>query len=325
MTERIRISTIIATHNRAALLLEALDSLRTQERPPDEIVVVDDGSGPDTRCAVEGWRRRHDGAAPALQYFYQDNAGPAVARNRGLAASSGSHLQFLDDDDLLAPDALRQLASVLEDRRGAAVSLASYAHLQADTAVPARGGPTVAPARARPSQCLADMIAGQWFVPVHGYLFTREAVARMGDWDPVLGSQEDDDYLFRAVLRGVDFVPAPAALVYYRAHDGVRRATPGKPGESVQEGLRQRLLDDLTIRERVFRELRARGVHERLRAAFEAWHRRLCERYAAQLADIDDADWAVLAWLAQARPRLPRGRVSQGQQVLAAVPLRRAR
>lgn len=325
MTASMRISTIIATHNRAPLLVEALDSLAAQQRRPWEVLVVDDGSGPETRRALEHWQARQGEGGLALRYFYQSNRGPAVARNRGVAESRGDLIHFMDDDDLLEPDALQHLATALEGAPSAAASLASYAHLHTGAEALAMGGPAVAPSRARPAQSLADMIAGHWFVPVHGYLFTRAAVMRMGEWDASFSSQEDDEYFFRAVLRGVELLPAPQALVYYRQHGGVRRATPGKPGETVLQGLRKRLRDDLAIRDRVFRDLCARGVHERLRAAFVAWYRRLQERYEPLLAEVEEAEWAVLSWLAQARPPAPRARLGAATPAGELEALRRAR
>lgn len=292
-----RVSTIIATCNRAHFLVEALDNIAAQRVPPLEVIVVDDGSGPETRRAVERWRTRQRRAAFDLRYFHQDNSGPAVARNRGVEKARGDYLHFMDDDDLMEPDTLLHLATALDGVNGAAVSMASYAMLHHGEGVTPVGEPAVAPSRQSPAERLAAMIAGHWFVPVHGYLFTRAAVARMGSWDPSLASQEDDELLLRAALRGVEFLPAPAALVYYRQHNGVRRATPGKPGETVMQGLRKRLLDDLAIRERAAQALHDQGAIERYRAAFLQWQHRLVERYGALLQELDDGASALLSWL----------------------------
>lgn len=314
MSAATRISIIIATHNRPHFLLEALDSIAAQYCPPLEVIIVDDGSGPKTRRAVAHWRaRRQEGGLFALRYLRQTNAGPAVARNRGADAARGDHVQFMDDDDLMEPDTLQRLAAALEGRPGAVASMASYVSLQQRGGVVVSATPAVAPSHYPATQRLAAMIAGHWFVPIHGYLFSREALACMGPWDASLSSQEDDEWLLRAVLQGVDFVPAPTAMVYYRQHDGLRRATPGKPGESVLQGLRKRLRDDLAIREGVSRELRARRALEPYRAAFQEWQCRLGERYGGLLEELEVGAWTLLTWLAQGRrqagyrsPPLPR-------------------
>lgn len=314
MSNHPRISTIIATCNRPRLLCEALDSLAAQSLPPLEVLVVDDGSAPETRAAVSAWALRTSRRELALRYLYQSNSGPAAARNRGIAAARGDLLHFMDDDDLLEADALRHLAAALGGEQCAAVAVACYsvrmeegARLSPASALPLSGigagtdPGVVAPCALTPPRRLAAMIAGHWFVPVHGYLFTRRAVERMGPWNALLTSQEDDEWLLRAALAGLDFHPAPRALVHYRQHGGVRRATPGKPGEAVEEGLRKRLRDDLAIREAVAHTLRARGSLERYRLAFAAWQRRWQARYG-ELLDSEAVVSPLLDWLAEGQP-----------------------
>jgi len=86
----LKISVVIATKNRAERLDAALRSLTLQgNAPPTEIIVVDNGSTDDTRGVVE----RH-----AARYLYEPIANRSRARNRGIAAATGSHLLFVDDD-----------------------------------------------------------------------------------------------------------------------------------------------------------------------------------------------------------------------------------
>src|SRR4051794_33568080 len=93
------VSVIVPVHNGAEFLAEALNSLLAQTRRPDQIIVVDDGST--------------DGSADVASRFgtevtlvRQENRGPSSARNRGLDLASGSHVGFLDADDLWVPDCL---------------------------------------------------------------------------------------------------------------------------------------------------------------------------------------------------------------------------
>jgi len=91
----IKLSIIIATKDRAALLDGALRSLATQrEAPPVEIIVIDNGSTDDTRIVVA--------SHPAL-YAYEPVPNRGLARNRGLAMATGSHVLFIDDDVVLPP------------------------------------------------------------------------------------------------------------------------------------------------------------------------------------------------------------------------------
>lgn len=103
----LKLSVVIPTYNRAALLVQTLNSALLQTRPPDEIVVVDDGSTDNTREVVAAY-------GLPVRYHYQTNAYLSAARNTGQRVSTGDAVCFLDSDDLLLPGALARLESALE-------------------------------------------------------------------------------------------------------------------------------------------------------------------------------------------------------------------
>ncbi len=94
------VSIILPTYNRARFLPEAFGSIRGQTLTDWELIVVDDGSTDETRGTIE--RLAKDGAQP-VQYHWQENQGPDVARNRGLDAASGRFVAFYDSDDRWLP------------------------------------------------------------------------------------------------------------------------------------------------------------------------------------------------------------------------------
>jgi glycosyltransferase involved in cell wall biosynthesis len=90
-----KISVIVATRNRAALLDGALASLRAQLGAPRiEAIVVDNGSTDATRAVAE----RH-----AAVYVYEPQPNRALARNAGIAVATGEVVLFVDDDVVLPP------------------------------------------------------------------------------------------------------------------------------------------------------------------------------------------------------------------------------
>ena len=94
---------VIPTYNRLAALKEVLAALESQEGPRFEVLVVNDGSTDDTAAWLdERVAGRHD-AVPGLRVLHQQNQGPAVARNRGVAAARGRWVAFLGDDTVPAP------------------------------------------------------------------------------------------------------------------------------------------------------------------------------------------------------------------------------
>jgi glycosyltransferase involved in cell wall biosynthesis len=90
-----KFSVVIATRNRAALLDEALASLRAQAGVPEfETIVVDNGSRDATREVAE----RH-----GVTYLFEGRPNRSLARNAGIAAASGEFVLFIDDDVVLPP------------------------------------------------------------------------------------------------------------------------------------------------------------------------------------------------------------------------------
>ncbi len=101
------ISVVIPTYHRAVSLREAVLSALAQTYPAIEVLVIADGPDPAARAAVA------DLDARVLYLELAQNAGPAAARNAGIAHSRGEWITFLDDDDLMLPHRLqRQIASV---------------------------------------------------------------------------------------------------------------------------------------------------------------------------------------------------------------------
>lgn len=108
------ISVVIATYNRPELLGRLFDQLDAQTLDPSrfEVIAVDDGSKEDVRHALRDKKTRY-----ALRIERQDNAGPAVARQRGVEVSRGETLVFIDDDMQVQPSFLeRHVARHTDDR-----------------------------------------------------------------------------------------------------------------------------------------------------------------------------------------------------------------
>lgn len=86
-----KISVVIPTYNRANFLSSCLQSVLTQTRSVDEIIVVDDGSNDHTQDVLKEFD---------IHYVYQTNQGVAHARNVGIQKAKNEWIAFLDSDDL---------------------------------------------------------------------------------------------------------------------------------------------------------------------------------------------------------------------------------
>ena len=97
------ISVIVTTYDRPDALDAALAALSGQTDRDFEIVVADDGSGPETARLLKGWASR---LPVGLQHVWQEHKGfrGAEIRNRGIRESRGRYCIFVDGDCLARPD-----------------------------------------------------------------------------------------------------------------------------------------------------------------------------------------------------------------------------
>ncbi len=99
----VKISLVIPTYNCGRYLYDAIDSVIKQEYKDFEVIIVDDGSTDSTKDLVAEWQKKY----PRLvRYFYQNNLGPGMARNKGIKEAKGEYIAFLDADDTLEEKSL---------------------------------------------------------------------------------------------------------------------------------------------------------------------------------------------------------------------------
>lgn len=201
------VSVIISTCNRVDYLPEAIASARAQTYAPLELIVVDDGST-DGSAAVA--RRFGD----PVRVVRQENAGPAAARNRGIAEARGAFISFLDADDLWVPEKLERQLERFSARPSLGYSVTLVQNFWEDD---------VAAERDR----LADHRRAR---PVPGYvtltlLTRRHWMERTGGFDEALGHGDAADWFRRADEAGAEGELLREVLARRRLHGGNRSRT----------------------------------------------------------------------------------------------------
>jgi glycosyltransferase involved in cell wall biosynthesis len=98
--DNLRVTLVITTYNWPAALDLTLRSVARQSVAPTEIVVADDGSGPETEALVTSWQGR---LPMQLQHVWQADEGFRLARsrNRAIAAARGEYVIIVDGDMVL--------------------------------------------------------------------------------------------------------------------------------------------------------------------------------------------------------------------------------
>ena len=205
----VAVSVVVPTHDRAGLVLATIESARRQTRPPREIVVVDDGSTDDTEQRLAPLA-----ADGRIRYVRQANAGLSAARNTGLAAATSDWVLFVDDDDLLLPDALERLAGEAARRPEAGMVAGGCVLFEQEPPTPA----DPAPDDWRPVEPGAFLVwnrlwsAGQ-------VLIRRSALAEVGGFDVRVSPVADWDMWLR-LLRHAPGRWTSRPTLAYRLHPG---------------------------------------------------------------------------------------------------------
>lgn len=198
-----QISVVIPTYNRCAVICRSIDSVLRQTRPPNEIIVIDDGSTDDTLNKLEA---QYSDQITVIEI--PKNAGVSAARNVGIKYSHGDWIALLDSDDEWLETKLATQEQALQQD----------SHLLCHTEeIWIRNGKRVNPMNKHAKQggdifevCLPLCAISPSSVLIHKDLFDQ-----IGNFDESLPACEDYDLWLRICSRhSVLFVETPQLLKY---------------------------------------------------------------------------------------------------------------
>jgi glycosyltransferase involved in cell wall biosynthesis len=204
------VSILIPAYNAEEWIAETIQSAIAQTWPRREIIVVDDGS----RDATAVVARRF--AAKNVKVICRENQGAAATRNYALHLSQGDYIQWLDADDLLAPDKIeRQMNSLPQDETTRVLLSSAWGYFN------------YRPQQARfiPTRLWQDLVPVDWLLAKMGgnlhmqtatWLTSRDLAQAAGPWDTRLLSDDDGEYFCRVLLASTGTRFVPEAKVFYR-------------------------------------------------------------------------------------------------------------
>lgn len=209
--QRERLSVIIAVWNGERYVRDAIDSLLDQSRPAEEIVVVDDGSTDRTAEILATY-------GPALRVVRQENAGSYAALNRGISASTGTLLAFLDHDDLCTPSSLACRREHLETHP----ELDGVFGLVEQFVSPELGPEVARRYRLVPGPRPVELL--------QALMVRRQAFDRVGPLDASRRTKSNIDWISRSRHEGLRLTTLPVLVARRRVH------TTNLSLQSTQEG-----------------------------------------------------------------------------------------
>lgn len=204
------VSILIPAYNAEGWLAATIRSAIAQTWEPKEIIVVDDGSTDGTLAVARMFESQ------GVRVCSQPNRGASAARNKAFSLSHGGYIQWLDADDLLAPDKIaKQLASVSDSTSPKVLISGEW------------GSFMYRPSHAKfiPSGLWQDLQKTEWllrkmehnvYMQTAVWLVSRELAEAAGPWNTEMICDDDGEYFCRVLLASERIQFVPGSKVYYR-------------------------------------------------------------------------------------------------------------
>lgn len=205
------VSILIPAYNAQEWIADTLRSALAQTWNAKEIIVVDDGSTDRTLSIARSFE------SAGVRVFSQKNQGAAAARNTAFAHSHGDYIQWLDADDLLAPDKIEQQLRLLGPEPDDRILLSGpygwfqYRYYRATFI------PTGLWRDLTPIEWMLCKLSGNVFMQTGSWLVSRRLTEAAGPWNTELLGDDDGEYFCRVIRQSRQIRFAPSARLYYRA------------------------------------------------------------------------------------------------------------
>ena len=251
------VSVIIPCYNQGKYLAEAIESALNQTYPHVEVIVVNDGSTDNTAEVAARYAGR-------IIYAEQENAGASVARNRGILATAGELIAFLDADDYWYQTKLEKQVSVLKADPSIGLVHTGFRYIY-------ESGADSEPGYTGYCEDYHALLGGCG-INSCTVVFRRRLLPEAGLFDPLLVRGEDWELWLR-VSRATRLWKIEEELAVYRRHDS-----------NVSSDYGKMLPDHLHVIERHKHAAAIRGDKRTIMAA-EAGKRRAYDLYGCQAYD----------------------------------------
>ena len=203
------VSVVIAFYNGSRWIERALESVQNQTMPPNEVIVVNDGSSEDELGFLVGLQQRFN-----FQILNQENSGQSAARNLGASKATSDYICLLDQDDYYLPkhnQILLETADFEDPKFGF-----SYGDLwRSNEAGQILSHSSINVKIKHPHTSLNTLVGKNMFIVPSATLISRTAFLAVGGFDPELRGFEDDDLFLRFFLAGYSNRFTPEAVTVW--------------------------------------------------------------------------------------------------------------
>lgn len=204
------VSILIPAYNAEKWIGDTISSALNQTWPKKEIIIVDDESTDGTLQIARRFESK------SVKVITQKNGGAPAARNKALSFAQGDYIQWLDADDLLAPDKISQQLKGNDSGQDTRTLLSAATGRFYYNPDKARFIPNSLWQDLEPIDWLMVKLTENVWIGLHAWLISRKLTELAGNWDERLSNDDDGEYSSRVVAASdiVKFIPE--AKCYYR-------------------------------------------------------------------------------------------------------------
>lgn len=210
------VSIIIPTYNRAHLIGETLDCVLAQTYSNWECIVIDDGSTDDTATVLNEYCIK-DNRFMFIPKCEDIKKGASISRNLGLKTASGEFIQFLDSDDILAPNKIEVQLGLLKNESKYTISTCKWSKFSSLNGPLSLIENNVDYKNFDDIKEYFDLIGlyGGFFPPLN-FLINKELINYSGYWNESLTVNDDGEFFFRILLNSDKILFSDKTYVLYR-------------------------------------------------------------------------------------------------------------
>lgn len=212
------IAAVIPLYNGAPYIEAAIRSVLNQERPADEIIVVDDGSTDDGPSVVEAMATK----GVKVRLLRKENGGQGSARNYGVAHCSSDLIALLDQDDYWYRDHLKELERPFIDAKDGSLAYvySNLDRISQEGSLVQRNYLDYFKIEEHPKRTLMGCLKDNMYILPSATLISKFAFQSVNGFDERLRGYEDDDLFLKFFCAGFKSAYVDKALSAWRIYPG---------------------------------------------------------------------------------------------------------
>ena len=203
------VSVIIPVFNREKFITNTLNSLKKQNHRPLEVIIVDDASTDNTVSRINTFiKNNFDKKFNLFLHVNRTNRGACFCRNYGILNSNGKYIQFLDSDDFLHANKIKDQVQSLESNNSK-LAISDYQYFKNNVVIKS----------CKNDGNLLKKISLGWSVYTSSPLINSNLIKGKLNWNEKITFLQDKDFLFKVLMLSGEYTHVPGFTSYYVQHN----------------------------------------------------------------------------------------------------------